>query len=302
MLKRSAALAAMLSLALATPALAKPSAYQPQRFSVEVTGKGSDVILIPGLNSPREVWQAEAERLKARHRVHLVQLRGFGEAAGINAQGPVLEPFVADLARYIRDNRLRGPAVIGHSLGGLAAMMLGADHSGVAGRIMVVDAVPFIATLFDPAATLESIRPRAQMMKTAMLAQGQGWAAPTRAPDCSAQSGDAAPAPGVMATSNAALCRIGGWIAASDPRVGAQAMADDMLTDMREGVGRITVPLRVVYGVDEKVLPAQRHAAIYAQAYAKAPGAQLVPISSSRHFVMLDQPEALHREIELFLK
>ena len=126
---------------------------------------------------------------------------------------------------------------------------------------------------------------------------GGGWVV-----DADRMTGDAAPAPGVMATSNAALCRIGGWIAASDPRVGAQAMADDMLTDMREGVGRITVPLRVVYGVDEKVLPAQRHAAIYARAYAKAPAAQLVPISSSRHFVMLDQPEALHREIELFLK
>lgn len=303
MMKPFAALAATLSLTLISPAAAaSPKHYEPQRFSVEVVGKGSDVILIPGLNTPREVWRDQAERLKADHRVHLVQLRGFGEAAGPNAEGPVLEPFVADLARYIRENRIRRPAVIGHSLGGLASMMLASGNKALTGRVMVVDAVPFIGTLFDPAATLQSVAPRVAQMKAAMLAQGQGWTPPKTAPDCSGQTGAAPARPGAMASSNAALCRIGGWMAQSDPRVGAQAMADDMLTDLREDVGRIAVPLRVIYGVDESAAPAARYAAIYTAAYAKAPQAQLVPIKASRHFVMLDQPDALDAAIHEFLR
>jgi hypothetical protein len=38
--------------------------------------------------------------------VHLVQVKGFGEPAGRTRQGPVLEPLVEELARYIADNRI----------------------------------------------------------------------------------------------------------------------------------------------------------------------------------------------------
>lgn len=302
MLKPLAAAAATLSLVFALPAAAAGSApataaYSPQRFSVEVIGQGPDVILIPGLNTPRAVWQPQAERLKARYRVHLVQLRGFGEAAGPNAQGPVLEPFVVDLARYIADNRIERPALIGHSLGGLAALMLGTRHPALAGRIMVVDALPFIGTLFDPAATAQSIAPRAAQLKAMMLAQASGWTPPAKAPDCSAAQGEA-PA---MSRSMHGLCLIGGWMAASDPRVGAQAMEDDMLTDLREEIAAISVPLTVAYAQDTRQLPAERFAAIWSAAYVRAPRARLVPVDGSRHFIMLDQGEALDHEISAFL-
>src|SRR5688572_19183481 len=105
-----------------------PSASsEPSRFSVVVQGSGPDVILIPGLSSTRDVWASTAAQLKASHRVHLIQLKGFGEPAGVNASGPVLAPFVGELASYIRIKGLKKPAVIGHSMGGLAALMLAAD-------------------------------------------------------------------------------------------------------------------------------------------------------------------------------
>lgn len=307
MIKLLAAAAATLSLACTAPAQARSAppttkpAYAPQRFSVEVIGKGPDVILIPGLNTPRAVWQPQAERLKAKYRVHLVQLRGFGEPAGPNASGPVLDPFVADLARYIADNRITRPAVIGHSLGGLAALMLAARSPGLPGKVMVVDAVPFIGTLFDPAATVATITPRAAQMKAGMLAQGAGWTAPAQAPDCSAVTGDAPVVQGVMSRSNKGLCQIRGWMAASDPRVGAQAMEDDLVTDLREGIAAISVPVTVAYAQDTRVMPAERFAALYAAAYARAPKARLVPVADSFHFIMLDQSDTLDREIRAFL-
>ena len=51
-----------------------------QRFSVEVVGEGGrDAILIPGLLSPRSVWDGQIETLtRAGYRVHLVQVNGFG--------------------------------------------------------------------------------------------------------------------------------------------------------------------------------------------------------------------------------
>lgn len=157
----------------APPAVSVPGTsplVQRERFTVEVVGEGPDVILIPGLSTPREVWAATAERLKATHRLHLVQLRGFGDPAGPNAEGPVLQPFVDDLAGYIRDAKLDRPAIVGHSMGGLAALMLESEQPTLTRRLVIVDSLPFIGTLFSPDATVESIRPQAEGMRAMMIA------------------------------------------------------------------------------------------------------------------------------------
>ena len=47
-------------------------------ISIETIGKGSPVILIPGLSRPRAVWDGVAPELAKTHRVILVQVNGFG--------------------------------------------------------------------------------------------------------------------------------------------------------------------------------------------------------------------------------
>lgn len=75
-----------------------------KRITVEVEGDGPDVVLIPGLSSPRAVWAPTAERLKTTHRLHLVEVRGFGgDAPGPNTEGPILEPMMREIADYIDD-------------------------------------------------------------------------------------------------------------------------------------------------------------------------------------------------------
>lgn len=282
-----------------TPAAAAPAAAEPARFTVETLGSGPDVILIPGLNTPREVWRPTAEALKGQYRLHLVQIRGFGDDAGANGEGPVLAPFVAELAGYIRAQKLDHPAIIGHSLGGLAALMLAADNPALPGRVMVVDAAPFIGTLFDPAATAETMRPRAEAMRAMILARASD---PHPAPrDCAAVTGEVPVRPGAMARSAQAACQIGNWMAASDAKVGGQAMVDDMTTDMRPRLPAITAPLTVLHAEDERAMPPAEWARIYREAYAGAKQARLVPVPGAAHFVMLDRPEASLAAIRDFL-
>ena len=50
---------------------------QMEHVSVEVSGEGPAVILVPGLSTPRSVWAGIAPQL-AKHRVYLVQVNGFG--------------------------------------------------------------------------------------------------------------------------------------------------------------------------------------------------------------------------------
>ena len=132
-------------------------------FTVLVEGDGPDIVLIPGLSSPRVVWDATADRLKGKYRLHRVQIRGFGDEAGVNAEGPVLEPMMREVADYIddciTDQGRTAPAIIGHSMGGLTGLMIAARVPQEVGKLLIVDALPFIGTLFDPAATVDSVKP-----------------------------------------------------------------------------------------------------------------------------------------------
>lgn len=289
--------------ATAAASAAAPSAQvQPTRFSVEVVGKGPDLILIPGLSSTRDVWRATAERLMATHRVHLVQLRGFGEPAGPNASGPVLQPLVDDLAAYVRRERLPAPAIVGHSMGGLAALMLAADHPGLAGRVMVVDAFPFIGPVFG-ADSVAALTPQATSLRDMMVKQ-----AATAVPDFSLKADCPAslPAPktpsGNMSNSGSGACLIGHGARVSDLRVVGQALFDDMVTDLRPRLAAVTTPVTMLYPQDDRLLAKPAATKLYNDAFADLRGVKLVPISGSYHFIMQDQPTAFAAALDAFLR
>ena len=295
LLTATAVAAASLTPIAAAPA--QPAAHAqtaPARFSVEVAGHGPDVILIPGLATPREVWRSAADALKAHHRVHLVQIRGFGEPAGANAEGPVLAPFVDELAGYIRSQGLKKPAIVGHSLGGLAALMLAADHPELPGRIMVVDALPFYGVLAarpGTPATAQSVEPMARMLRDRLAAS---YGKPM---DPAAAAANAAG----QALTPEARAKVAGWVAAADPRVMGQLAYDDMTTDLRERIGAIRAPVTLVYPWDETGFTREQTDGFYRAQYAALPQTQFVGIGPSGHFVMLDRPEETEAAIEAFL-
>lgn len=287
---------ALIALALPTAAHAAPT-----RFSVVTLGQGPDVILIPGLSSPRAVWTATAERLKGTHRVHLIQLKGFGEPAGPNASGPILQPFVDELAAYISDNKLIRPAVVGHSMGGLVGMMVEADRPGLTGKLLIVDALPFIGPLFG-AGSVEAIRPQAEQFRTMLIAGAAATRPDFTAPDCPTGL-PAPPAPkGTMTNSAEGTCLMQYGAKASDLRVVGQAMYDDMVTDLRPRLGAIKAPVTMLYPQDDRLLTAAAAAKIYGDAYAGLPTAKLVPITGSYHFIMQDQPAQFNAALDAFLK
>src|ERR1035437_6756874 len=119
------------------------------RITVTVRGRGPDVVLIPGLASSSAVWDATVARLEGHYRLHIVQVAGFaGSPSRANAQGPIIQPTVDAIDAYIKTNKLKAPQVIGHSLGGLMGMMLALQHPEAAGKLMIVDSLPFLSALF----------------------------------------------------------------------------------------------------------------------------------------------------------
>ena len=271
-----------------------------KRITVLVEGDGPDVVLIPGLSSTRTVWDTTADQLKAKHRLHRVQIRGFGDAAGVNAEGPVLDPMMREVADYIddciTDQGRAAPAIIGHSMGGLTGLMIAARVPQEVGKLMIVDALPFIGTLFNPAATVDSIKPQAEQMAAMMRAQ-YGQPAPT------GPVSDPGPVSMVGGMSNqpAGRTAIVGWMRAADARVTAQVFHDVMTTDMRGELAAVTAPVTLLYAQDDSLIPAERAKAAFEPQYVGVAKFTAHMVPGSRHFIMLDQPEAFAKAVDDFL-
>lgn len=251
--------------------------FTPSRFSVEVTGSGGDVILIPGLASSRQVWRPIVAGLPG-YRYHLVQIGGFaGEPVRDNVAGPVVAGVAEQLALYIASRGLHRPAVIGHSMGGTIAMELALRHPDTVGRLMVVDMLPQPSAMMG--STPEEVRPLADnLLAIAQAPQGRALVG--------------------------ALAGLFGPPAdpafRSDSDVVARSLHELATTDLRPELNRIKVPMTVVYACAAPNIGAQVDR-VFAAAYRGARHARLVRIDDTSHMIMADQPARLRAAMRSFL-
>jgi pimeloyl-ACP methyl ester carboxylesterase len=264
------------------------------RISVEVVGKGPDLILIPGLASSRETWRTTAERLRGRYRLHLVQVAGFaGEPIRGNKDGPIVAPVAEAIDGYIVQNRLAPAVLIGHSLGGTMSLYLAQKHPEHLKKVLLVDAMPLYASVLMRG----NVPPPAQLHAIALqISQGM----------MAASDADYAKSLDVqmtaMATAPENKKTIAGWTLASDRTAVVRAMTEDLELDLRPGLATTSVPITLLYPDYGPVgVPAGGADAQYTSAYAAAPNKTLKRIDKSLHFIMYDQPEAFAAALDAFL-
>lgn len=275
----------------AEPVPAVQTAFTSDRLSVEVIGSGPDVVLIPGFGSSREVWRPLAERLSATHRVHLVQLAGFAGEPWSHGDGPFVQPAIDALADYVKQAGLDRPAVIGHSMGGLSALMLAQQHPELVSRVMSVDSLPFFSALYGPTATAESAAPFAEQAAAGIL----------NADEAGFRAGQAQGAPG-LSRDPATQAAMVEWTVASDRHAMAAAIREVMTTDTRPGLAAMTTPVWAVYAADaDGGAPAAMVDAMWGREYASLPGVTLIRVDGSRHFIMVDQPAKFGEIVDRFL-
>jgi N-formylmaleamate deformylase len=270
---------------------AAPAAHPA--FTVRVVGQGQPLLLIPGLTCPGAVWDETVARYQKQYQCHVVSLAGFG---GVAAQQPVPTHLLQDvrdqLLAYVKAQKLTKPAVIGHSLGGFLALWMASTDPTALGPLEIVDSLPFLSAIQNPALTAEMARPMAEQMRQ-QVAQGHLSMA--------AERQMVTP----LVTDSARITQVARWGLASNSGTVGQAMYDMYTTDLRTDVARIQQPVLVLGSwAGYKAYGATKAStgAIYTQQYAKLPQARIEMSEAGRHFLMYDDTAWFFAQTDAFLQ
>lgn len=144
------------------------------------TGSGPPLVILPGLFGSKRNWASISRALGARHRVITADLRNHGESPW--ADGHDYPALAADVARLVERVAGGRAAVLGHSMGGKAAMVLALVRPELVDRLVVVDIAPVVST-GTPIACVRALRalPLERFTRRSEVADALADAIPDRA-------------------------------------------------------------------------------------------------------------------------
>lgn len=289
--KRSSAL---LLLLLAAPIAANAATETVfQGIKVEVVGRGVPVLMVPGLNSNADTWRGTCQALQPQVQCHMVSLPGFAGQPAVEGEA-FLVPMRDRLLAYIAERKLQKPAVMGHSLGGVLALQMALAQPQAVGKLVIVDSLPYFGAIQNPAATVETVRPMAEQMRMAMLAQ----------PEAAYLAQAEASAKGLVRDASR-WDTLTAWSRSSARSATTAALYDMMTTDLRSEVAAIRSPTLVLgswaaYQSMGGTMESTR--AIFAAQYAKLPGVDIRMSEAGYHFLTWDDPRWVEAQVRQFLE
>ncbi len=284
---------AAVAAALALSTLFAATAAQAQeRVRFTRTGQGPALVLVPGLASSAEVWDGVRDAFAPDYTVHVAQVAGFGGAPPTASAQTVVAEIVADLAAYLEHEAPQGAVVVGHSLGGLATLLLAAEHPARVREAVIVDALPFFSVLINPMATPELIEPQAALFAATLRSQTVDEFRRSQKASIDA----------TMVSAPADQERVLAWSMASDRATMAAAAYDVMMTDMRPRLAQIQAPVSVLVAWHDRLPFDEAGArAFYAAQYNALDGVTVETVANAKHFIMLDQPAAFEERLHVLI-
>jgi pimeloyl-ACP methyl ester carboxylesterase len=253
-------------------------------FEVVKSGSGKQAILfIPGFASSGDVWNETKAAFEKDFSCYTLTMAGF---AGVEPQpNPSFENWKTAIARYIKDNKIEKPIIIGHSMGGGLALAIAADYPELAGRIVVVDAFPALAAAQDASfKSVENIDCSPVVNQITAMSESQFY-------DMQKMS---------VARLSEDVSKhdlIVDWSVKSDKTTFAQMYCDFSNTDLRDRIATIKCPsLILLEGYFVNLKP------VIEQQYKKLTTAQLQYANKGLHFIMYDDTDWYLEQLNNFIK
>jgi esterase len=105
-----------------------------------VLGQGEPIVILHGLFGSSDNWLTQAKILGAHYKVYSVDLRNHGQSPHSDEFDYV--SMVQDLSEFINTNQIQNPVLIGHSMGGKAAMNFALANQDMLSKLIVFDIAP----------------------------------------------------------------------------------------------------------------------------------------------------------------
>jgi pimeloyl-ACP methyl ester carboxylesterase len=244
------------------------------------------IIFIPALFCGASQWQREIAALGDRYDIYALTLPGF-DGRPRDAGGNLMDRATADISTLIQTRHLDHPILVGHSLGGTLAILFATHRSNeVRGVIAVEGGYPLAPTAEQRAERVRQAttpyrgidrRTLGDSLRTHMLQY--------------------------VITRKSDVDSVEAIAARSDPVAVVDWMREALQLDLTAQLKRITVPLTEIVPFDQNIDPYQGFASLdakrtqYRAFLSHAKRGSLVMIDHSRHFVMIDQPQAFDRAL-----
>ncbi len=283
-----------------TPASATFLGANGNKLAADVFGeKGDAVLLLHGGGQTRHAWRKTAEQIAREGRVaYAVDLRGHGDSDWVESGAYTVHDFAAD-ARAVADalNERSGkrPAVIGASLGGIAALLAegGAENQGrnVFSALVLVDITPRV--------DLAGVDKVTGFMREHSK---EGFATIAEAADAVAKYLPHRPRPrsheGLK--KNLRMSPDGRWRWHWDPRFmenRGPSMRQETQAALIEAARRLKIPALLVRGASSELVQ-EAHAQEFLEL---VPHAELADVSGARHMVAGDRNDSFGAAILDFM-
>jgi esterase len=103
-------------------------------------GSGAPIVILHGLFGSSDNWLTQAKLFSQQFKVYTVDLRNHGQSPHDKEFN--YKVMVDDLDNFFEDQKLTGATLMGHSMGGKAAMNFALAFPGKIERLIVVDIAP----------------------------------------------------------------------------------------------------------------------------------------------------------------
>ncbi|MCK9407768.1 MAG: alpha/beta hydrolase [Bacteriovoracaceae bacterium] len=253
-------------------------------FEVTKTGFGKQtIIFIPGLASSGDVWNETKSKYEKDYTCYSLTMAGFAEVKP--QPNATFNSWKIAIANFITENKIENPILIGHSLGGGLALAVASNYPELIGKIIVVDALPCLAAMMNPAFKAKNnidCSEIVQQMSSAseeQFYQMQKLTISHLVADTSKQK------------------EVLRWSLTSDRQTVARMYCDFSNTDLREQINTITCPsLILLESYFKNMQPSIQ------EQYRNLQTAEIKYADKGLHFIMYDDTEWYLNQIDYFLK
>jgi pimeloyl-ACP methyl ester carboxylesterase len=259
---------------------------QNKPFEVTIKGQGQPVLLFPGFTCTGSVWEDTVVELSKNYECHIFTFAGFGEVAAI--EKPWLPKIKEGVNTYVKENQLKAPMIIGHSLGGALGLWLTSEKDHPYSKLIVVDALPSTGALMMPNFNSENIVYESPWNKQTLEMNDEAF-------DAMATQMSAG-----MTMNTEKQNQIKEWIIQSDRETYVYGYTDLLKLDLREDIAQIKIPVTILAATHPYGLEMAKNT--YEGQYKNLEDYEIEFAEGAAHFIMYDKPEWFKSKILKHIK